>query len=105
MFYLAQPAEYAVLVSEETDAGADTKLARISALVDDVRRTLRVRHYSQRTETAYLGWIKRFILANRLRHPAALGKREMEAFLTRLAVEGRVAPSTPYQALSALLVL
>ena len=105
MFYLAQPAEYAVLVSEETDAGADTKLARISALVDDVRRTLRVRHYSQRTETAYLGWIKRFILANRLRHPAALGKREMEAFLTRLAVEGRVAPSTQNQALSALLFL
>ena len=66
---------------------------------------LRVRHYSMRTETAYLGWIKRFILANRLRHPAEMGHREVEAFLTRLAVEGNVAPSTQNQALSALLFL
>lgn len=54
---------------------------------------------------AYLGWIKRFILANRLRHPEELGHREVEAFLSRLAVEGRVAPSTQNQALSALLFL
>jgi integron integrase len=53
----------------------------------------------------YLGWIKRFILANRLRHPSEMGQREVEAFLTRLAVEGQVASSTQNQALSALLFL
>ncbi|RYG35745.1 MAG: integron integrase [Burkholderiales bacterium] len=83
----------------------EAQLAVISALIDDVRRVLRARHYSARTETAYLGWIKRFILANRLRHPSGMGQREVEAFLTRLAVEGGVAASTQNQALSALLFL
>jgi integron integrase len=73
--------------------------------LDEVRRCLRVRHYSIRTETAYVGWIKRFILANHRRHPKDLGGREVEAFLSLLAVRGRVAASTQNQALSALLFL
>ncbi len=74
-------------------------------LMDQVRDRLRLKHYSIRTETAYLGWIKRFILFHGKRHPAELGKREVEAFLTALAVERNVAASTQGQALSALLFL
>ena len=105
MFYLVESAKYASAVGEWEELAPESKLARISALIGDVRRVLRSRHYSGRTETAYLGWIKRFILANRLRHPSELGHREVEAFLTRLAVEGRVSPSTQNQALSGLLFL
>jgi len=74
-------------------------------LMDEVRRRLRVKHYSVRTEKAYVGWIRRFILANGKRHPREMGAPEVEAFLTRLAVEGDVAASTQNQALSALLFL
>jgi len=105
MFYLVGDAKYPCVVTEDDPSGEESRLQRISALVADVRRTLRARHYSDRTEAVYLGWVKRFILANRLRHPAELGHREVEAFLTRLAVEGRVSPSTQNQALSALLFL
>jgi integron integrase len=74
-------------------------------LLDEVRGRLRVRHYSLRTEQAYLGWIRRFIHANGKRHPRDLGGREVEAFLTRLATRGNVAAGTQNQALSALLFL
>lgn len=105
MFYSLEILTYDNRLAEPGWQGSESQLERISALIADVRRVLRVRHYSIRTETAYLGWIKRFILANHLRHPEALGHREVEAFLTRLAMEGRVAPSTQNQALSALLFL
>jgi len=58
-----------------------------------------------RTEGAYVGWVRRFILANDKRHPRELGARHVEAFLTHLATRGHVAPSTQNQALSALLFL
>ena len=74
-------------------------------LFDRVREAIRVRHYSRRTEQAYVGWIRRFILANGRRHPAGLGGQEVEAFLTRLASDGQVAPGTQNQALAALLFL
>ena len=73
--------------------------------MEDVVRRLRVGHYSLRTERAYLGWIRRFILANGTRHPRELGATHVEAFLTGLAVEGHVAASTQNQALSAILFL
>jgi len=65
-------------------------------LLDLVRERIRVKHYSLRTDEAYLGWIKRFIFfhGKRLRHPAEMGKEEVEAFLTSLAVERNVAAST-----------
>jgi integron integrase len=66
---------------------------------------MRVKHYSLRTEHAYLGWIKRFILANGKRHPKDLGGEEVERFLTSLAVERNVAAGTQNQALAALLFL
>src|SRR5690606_33489676 len=83
----------------------DAKEARAPRLFDEVRRKLRVHHYSLRTERAYLGWIRRFILANGRRHPRAMGGREVEHFLTTLAVDGKVSASTQNQALSALLFL
>jgi integron integrase len=74
-------------------------------LLEAVTERLRVRHYSLRTERAYIGWIRRFILANDKRHPRELGTVEVERFLTSLAVQGEVTPSTQNQALSALLFL
>lgn len=74
-------------------------------LLDQVRDRLRVRHYSLRTEQAYLSWIRRFILASDKRHPAQMGQAEVEAFLTRLATEGQVSAGTQNQALAALLFL
>lgn len=74
-------------------------------LLDRVRARLRLKHYSLRTEQAYVGWIRRFILANGKRHPGEMGAGEVEAFLTDLATRGEVAAGTQNQALSALLFL
>jgi integrase len=74
-------------------------------LLDRVRDAIRVRHYSIRTEDAYVGWAKRFILFHHKKHPSAMGAGEVNAFLTHLATEGNVSASTQAQALSALLFL
>lgn len=74
-------------------------------LLDRVRAACRVRHYSLRTEEAYVHWIVRFIRFHRLRHPLEMGAAEINAFLTHLAVEGQVSASTQNQAFSALLFL
>ena len=74
-------------------------------LLDEVRQLLRVRHYSLRTEEAYLAWIRRYILFHRKRHPRDLAENDVSAFLSSLAINGRVAASTQNQALSALLFL
>jgi integron integrase len=74
-------------------------------LMDQVRDVLRVHHYSLRTEQSYTHWIKRFILFHGKRHPREMGKNEIAAFLTHLAVQKDVSPSTQNQALSAILFL
>ncbi|GAB4477318.1 MAG: integron integrase [Elainellaceae cyanobacterium] len=74
-------------------------------LLDQVRDAVRLRHYAYRTEETYVQWIRRYILFHNKRHPREMGKPEIEAFLTHLAVEGRVSASTQNQALSALLFL
>jgi integron integrase len=74
-------------------------------LLDRVRDAIRVRHYSIRTEQAYLGWIKRFVLFHGKRHPGEMGKAEISAFLTHLAGTGKVAASTQNQALNAIMFL
>lgn len=74
-------------------------------LLDQVRQALRTKHYSLRTEEAYVNWIKRFILFHHKRHPQHLNSPEIEQFLTHLAVEQNVAASTQSQALSAILFL
>ena len=74
-------------------------------LLDQVRDRLRLKHYSLRTEQAYVGWIKRYIIFHGKRHPPDMGEPELEAFLTSLAVQRNVSASTQNQALSALLFL
>jgi integron integrase len=74
-------------------------------LLDQVRERLRLKHYSIRTETQYVQWVRRFIIFHQKRHPAEMGAVEVEAFLTYLAVEAQVAAATQNQALSALLFL
>jgi len=74
-------------------------------LLDAVRFRIRARHYSLRTEEAYVGWIRRFIVFHGKRHPRDLGEQEINAFLTHLAVKDKVAASTQSQALAALLFL
>jgi integron integrase len=74
-------------------------------LLDRVRMALRARRGSRRTEKAYVGWIRRYILFHDKRHPAEMGGAEVTQFLSWLAAEKNVAASTQNQALSALLFL
>jgi integron integrase len=74
-------------------------------LLDQVRDRIRAKHYSYRTEQAYLNWIRRFILHHEKRHPCDMGHTEISAFLTYLATQRRVAASTQNQALAAILFL
>ena len=74
-------------------------------LLDRLRLALRMRHYSPRTEEAYVGWARRYILFHGKRHPEEMGADEVAAFLSSLASERRVAASTQNQALAALTFL
>jgi len=74
-------------------------------LLDRVREAIRARHYSLRTEEAYVGWIRRFILFHKKRHPLEMAEPEINAFVTHLAVESSIGASTQTQALSALMFL
>jgi integron integrase len=74
-------------------------------LLERVRIAIRARHYSRRTEKAYVGWVRRFVLFHGKRHPSEMGAPEINAFLTDLAVGKGVSASTQNQALSALLFL
>ena len=74
-------------------------------LLEQVQARIRVKHYSIRTARAYLDWVRRYILFHQKKHPMTMGAREVEAFLSHLAVEGNVAASTQNQAKSALLFL
>jgi hypothetical protein len=72
-------------------------------LLDRVRAAARLRHYSRRTEAAYVAWTRRDIFFHGKRHPAELGASEVTRFLSSLAIDDRVAASTQNQALGALL--
>jgi len=74
-------------------------------LLDQVRSTIRGKHYSHRAEKTYIHWIKRFIYFHGKRHPAEMGATEVTAFLNDLATERNVAAATQNQALSAILFL
>jgi integron integrase len=94
---------------EATRQTGGRRIAEVAAsppkLLDQLREGLRVRHYSLRTEDAYVDWVRRFILFHGKRHPRELGAPEVQAFLTHLAVERGVSPSTQNQAKAALLFL
>lgn len=74
-------------------------------LLDSVRETLRVHHYSRSTEHSYIQWIRRFIFFHNKRHPKDMGASEIQAYLSHLAVNRDVSASTQNQALSAILFL
>jgi site-specific recombinase XerD len=74
-------------------------------LLDQVRRTVRLKHYSIQTEQAYVAWIRRYVLFHQKQHPAEIGEAHVRAFLSHLATKRNVAASTRNQALSALLFL
>lgn len=77
----------------------------MSALIDQLEHALRARHYSRRTVQAYCRWVRRYVRFHGLRHPAEMAEPEINAFVTHLAVDAHVSPSTQSQALSALLFL
>ena len=83
---------------------SDTGIGR-PRLLARVHEAIRVRHYSPRTEEAYVHWIKRLIYFHGKRHPDSMGEAEVTAFLNHLAVDRRVAAATQNQALSAILFL
>ena len=87
------------------DGAASLVPVRPPRLLDQVRQRVRRLGLARRTEEAYVGWARRFILANDKRHPTEMGAPEIERFLTGLAVDGSVSASTQNQALSALLFL
>jgi integron integrase len=91
--------------SHDRQAGISPNKNSKAKLLDQLRDALRSRHYSRRTVKAYCMWVKRFVVHHNLRHPEEMGEAEINAYLTHLAVEKDVSPSTQNQALSALLIL
>lgn len=75
------------------------------SLIDEVRRQIRVRHYSFSTECTYVYWTRFFVRFHGLRHPREMGAPEAESFLSHLATERKVSASTQNQAKAALLFL
>lgn len=111
MRYIPRDTDVASTGHEEGHSGsrspADDAEAMVpkSSLLSEVRRVLRLHHYSLRTEQAYVAWIRRFVLENGKRHPRDMGAEEVERFLSALAVERHLAPGTQNQALAAILFL
>ena len=101
---LSVAAEYCACVQYSL-AWSNVMARKPSPFLERVRDAIRVRHYSLRTEQAYLMWVRRFILFHGKRHPAEMGAVEVGAFLTHLAVARDVAPATQNQALNALAFL
>ena len=85
-------------MAHEVGEGKPRLLERVSAAI-------RARHYSRRTEEAYVFWIRKFILFHQKRHPSEMGAPEVSAFLEWLATDRKVAASTQNQALSAVLFM
>ena len=90
---------------EPASAGPIAPAPRSGRLLDAVRTVIQARHYSRRTEKAYTGWIRRFILFHGKQHPKKMGHEEISAFLSHLATQRKVSASTQNQAMSALLFL
>ena len=78
---------------------------RSTRLLDQLRESIRYRHYSLSTEKSYAHWVRAYIRFHGLRHPREMGGREVEAFLSHLANQRGASASTHKQALSALLFL
>lgn len=95
----------ALAVFHDVGHGTSGEASQPPKLLDRVRARMRRLGMARRSEEAYVGWIRRFILVSGKRHPSEMGAVEIERFLTMLAVHGQVSASTQNQALSALLFL
>jgi site-specific recombinase XerD len=84
---------------------ASTVEAQPPRLLERVRLAIRVRHYSRRTERAYVGWTRRYVLFHQKRHPSEMGAPEIRTFLNYLAAALKVSAATQNQALCALVFL
>jgi integron integrase len=91
--------------SHSLPASSSSQGAPTPRLLDQMRARIRYKHYSLRTEKAYIFWVRRFIRFHGLKHPRTMGAPDVERFLTHLATEAKVAPSTHKQALAAVLFL
>jgi len=94
-----------MLSTDSTLSEKSKKFSSPSPLLEQIRATLRTKHYSPRTERTYIYWVKRYIYFHDKRHPNTLGSKDIERFLTHLALRERVAASTQNQAFCALLFL
>ncbi len=100
----AQGLDLSVVV-KDAGAGIDAGVQKVfpsERLMDQVREVLRYHHYAIRTEQTYVNWILQFIRFNGIRHPMEMGKPEIEQFLSHLAMNRNVAPSTQNQAMNAI---
>lgn len=92
------------VVPDETKDVSEFSKAAVMGLVDLFRDRIRTRHYALSTEESYTDWVRRFLAFHGYRHPAELGEKEINDFLSHLAVEGSVAGSTQNQALCAIVL-
>jgi integron integrase len=97
-------ADFTYSINGQMNTGARPRF-HSTRLLDQLREAIRYRHYSLKTEKAYLFWARQFVRFHELRHPRDMGAVEVEAFLTHLAIKRKCAPSTHKQALAALLFL
>lgn len=100
-----EPSLRPVSVTDHREPPPDSTIRQDPTLLEQIRRAIQTRHYSHKTEEAYVGWIRRFILFHSRRHPAEMGEKQIGQFLSSLAREARVSASTQNQALNALLFL
>ena len=89
-----------IMIEEKLNIGRQQKKLK---LLTEIKQRMRVGGYSSKTIGAYTRWIKDYIVFNNKRHPANLGKENVENYLTHLAVKRNVSASTQNQALSAIL--
>jgi len=97
--------KYGVIIGNKREHVKGNHPQKPKKLLDLAKEILRRKHYSIRTEEAYIGWMVRYIHFHNKRHSENMGAPEIEAFLTHLAVEGNVAGSTRNQAFNAILFL
>lgn len=100
-----QPVLAPVRVLNNQEPPPDPEILQDPTAPDQVRQAVRMRHYSHKTEEAYVGWIKRFILFHNKRHPAEMGEKEIGEYVSSLATDSRVSASTQNQALNAIFFL
>jgi len=93
------------MIQPPTSAPQDISSPQGKKLLDQYRDTLRIKHYSPRTEDTYIAWVKNYILFHNKRHPKDMGIPEIEQFITHLATTQQVSASTQNQAFSAILFL